>query len=216
MPLELYLNVLSILLDADAADVPTAAEAPSESVPQPDASANHDRPARRRLRSITSATTLFGLTNQAATRTILRATAETLAVRPGYLHQAAELAATAVDLNADPERVTDELARLAQLAAGRPGPAAAAAAALLQRITHRDPWNPPSVLTAARQLASRPDPAAGLIATRLLSVAGPQLSWPGPWRAVIGTLRTHPDPDVAELALDVDLDVDLDMEAWTA
>jgi len=200
MPLGQYLDVLSTLLDADASDSPT------------DALAQRDRPARRRLQSITRATTLIGLTNQAATRPILRAAARVLAARPGYLYQAAQLAATAVDLDADPEQVADDLRQLATLTAGRPGPATTAAAQLTDRIERCDPWNPTSVLAAARVLAGNPDPVAGLIATRLLSAAGPELSWPAPWRAVISTLRTHPEPDVAELALDVDLD----MEAWTA
>jgi len=205
MPLEQYLGVLGNLLDADAADVDIAQVTDGH---VPDVHAQYDRPARRRLQSITIATTRFGLTNQAATHPILRATAEVLAVRTGYLHQAAELAAAAVDLDAVPEQVVDELGQLATLTAGRPGPATTAAVQLVLRIAQYDPWNPFSVLEAAKELARRPDFAAGLIATRLLAAAGPELSWPGPWRAVINTLRTHPDPDVTELALDVDLDAD--------
>lgn len=48
-----------------------------------------------------------------------------------------------------------------------------------------------------------PDQAAGLIAVRLVSGAGPFLGWPEPYRIVVSTLRRHADVVVAAAALDV-------------
>jgi hypothetical protein len=60
------------------------------------------------------------------------------------------------------------------------------------------------VLAAAEALARRTDPAAGQIALRLTASTGAALGWPGPYRQVVSTLRRHPDPTVAEAALELD------------
>jgi hypothetical protein len=60
------------------------------------------------------------------------------------------------------------------------------------------------VHASATTLARRPDPEAGLIALPLVARAGRELGWPTAYRQVVRTLRRHPDPAVAEAALDVD------------
>lgn len=137
-------------------------------------------------------------------RLILRSTAEALAARTGFVSLAAELAATAVDLEGEPEAVTGELLALADRAAGRYDAAARAALRVSHLIVRREPWNPAAVLAAAEALARRTDPAAGQIATRLTAAAGAGLGWPGRYRQIVSTLRRHPDPAVAEAALDLD------------
>ncbi|MEU9020529.1 hypothetical protein [Actinomadura sp. NPDC048394] len=60
--------------------------------------------------------------------------------------------------------------------------------------------DPEAVLPHAERLAARGDLAGGLFAAALAGGHAPRAGWPEPWRALLRTLRTHPDPDVAYTA----------------
>ena len=136
-------------------------------------------------------------------RPLLQATAQTLTDHPGYHRMVADLAAGAVGLDASADEVVRELLELADRAGGRRDSAARVGERLSQKITQSEPWNPTALLAAAEALACLDEPEAGLIAVRLLGTAGAKLGWPGPFRLAVKTLRHHPDPEVAEAALDV-------------
>jgi hypothetical protein len=59
----------------------------------------------------------------------------------------------------------------------------------------------PAVAEVAVVLAAGPAPAAGAIALSLTRAAGTRTRWATPWPAVLHTLTTHPDPEIAESAL---------------
>lgn len=72
---------------------------------------------------------------------------------------------------------------------------------LSSRIYQGEPLDPASFLAAASHLATDARASAGIMAVALTGAAGPKSGWHPAWREVVRTLRRHPDPDVAELAL---------------
>lgn len=218
MPVARYIAVLEGLLDADAQDAERDARDAERDAWDGDETArdaeavdeaggewpDQDRPARRRLTSIARAAATYGRGDSDERRMILRCTAEALTGRAGFVSLAAELAATAVDLDGEPAAVTGDLSALADRAVGRYDTAERAGGCVSALVVREQPWNPAAVLAAAEVLARRTDPAAGLIAVRLTAAAGSRLGWPGPYRRVVGTLRRHPDPAVVEAALNLD------------
>jgi hypothetical protein len=196
MPIARYVAVLDGLLDADAQDVePDLKDADGTT---------RDRPARRRIASIAQTASTYEQGDSDERRLILQSTVEALTDRAGYVSLALELTATAVDLEGEPEALKVELVSLADRAAGRYDSAVRAGDRITHLIARKEPWSPAAVLAAADALARRTDPAAGLIALRLTAAAGTRLDWPRPYRQIISTLRRHPDPAVAEAALDLD------------
>jgi hypothetical protein len=59
----------------------------------------------------------------------------------------------------------------------------------------------PHLLALAERLATTDGPQA-LLAIAIASAAGPETGWPQPWRALVHTLRRHPNHDVRLGALD--------------
>lgn len=195
MPLSRLTAVLEDLLAADAADDAAAADR------RPD----RDRPARRRLLAVVRAGETSTRNDRVGRRPALTTAADALADRVGYVAEAAALTAAAVDLSAGPEELTTQLLGVVSRAAGRYDAAIRAGDQLSSTVQRMRRWNEESVLAAAETLARQPDPAAGLIVVRLLATVGVTLGWPGPFRLVVRTLRQHPDPVVAEAALELDI-----------
>ncbi|HEY3868751.1 MAG TPA: hypothetical protein VGM10_10395 [Actinocrinis sp.] len=201
MPMARYAAVLEDLLDADARDVePDDAGSDPVSRDWPE----RDRPARRRLTSIAQSIMLAEPGDPGQRHEMLVTTAASLTGRAGFACLAAQIAAAAVDLDAEPDEVAGDALALADHTAERCDAAAAAGDHLASRVYRDEPWSPAAVLAAAAALARRTDPEAGLIAVHLVAPAGARLGWPGPYRHIVNSLRRHPAPAVAEAALDLD------------
>lgn len=162
-----------------------------------------DRPARRRLEDLARHLVPTLRASLEGWRPIAVATAELLAAEQGWLLYAARLRAEALDLVASPEELTAELRVLAGLTDGRPVAARAAAEALTSRLHRSETIAPASFHAAATVLAADARTSSGLLAGALATGAGPVSGWDQGWRAVVGTLRAHPDADVAEAALEL-------------
>ncbi|WP_041540299.1 hypothetical protein [Catenulispora acidiphila] len=160
-----------------------------------------DRPARRRLEDLAQNLTPTLRASLGQWRPITAATAEVLAVEPGWLHHAARLQTHALDLSAAPSELTDDVRALADLTQDRPMAARAAAETLASRAAQGDPIDPESFHAAATALAADSRVSAGILALALAGTAGPGSGWKQEWRTVVGTLRRHSDADVAEEAL---------------
>ena len=230
MPIERYVAVLGELLDADAREQAAQDAAQDEEAKHEEAhdgegqheeargdgasgrgadapgagTDERDRPARRRLSSIAGAAASYGRGDPAARRRVYLVTADTLSGKAGFACLAAELAAAAVDLEAAPDALAAQLLALAARVSGRRDAVARAGERLAGQVVQDEPWSPGAVLAATGALARWPDAEAGLIALRLAAEAGGELDWPASYRRVVRTLRRHPDPAVAEAALDVD------------
>ncbi|MFI0942907.1 hypothetical protein [Streptomyces sp. NPDC021020] len=170
-----------------------------------DAEAERDRPARRRLAHLVT-----GLASAAAPRpaTVQRAAArraaELLCATPGFLPQGAQLAVTALDLDATAPQLLGALDDLAALHADRPLLADRTASTLHSRLTaaHR-PGDPLVLLAAAERLTLAGTQAAGLLALAVTRALGTRTSWQQEWRARLRALRRHACPDVRDAALEV-------------
>jgi hypothetical protein len=193
MPIARYQEVLDELRSADARDGHDDGTSTQE----------QDRPARRRLVSIALAANAIGQHDPVQRRPVLQATVHTLTGSLGYQRLILDLAAGAVELDVSADELKGQLLELVDRANGRRDAAARAGERLSQKITKNEPWNPTALLAAVEALARRDEPEAGLIAVRLVGTAGTKLGWPGPFRLAVKTLRHHPDPEVAEAALDV-------------
>jgi hypothetical protein len=190
----------------DAADSAAVANAAAEEATATEPG-ERDRPARRRLTSIVQAAVAHRHGEAVLRRRVLLATADTLAARPGFARPAAQLAAGAVELEAEPDAAATQLLALADRTAGRRDAAAVAGEQLAGRLSGDEPWELGAVQAAAAALAARPDAEAGLIAVPLAAAAGRELDWPARCRQIVRMLRNHPDPAVAEAALEVDTGV---------
>jgi hypothetical protein len=194
MPITRFTAVLEELSAADEA----AAAADTGDGP------GRDRPARRRLLAVVRAAETSTRNDPAGRLRILSTAADTLAGHVGYVAETADLTAAAVDLSGAAAEVTDRLLNVAARAAGRYDAAVRAGDRLVGTLQRDRRWTEEAVLAAAEALARQPGPAGGLIALRLLAAAGGGLGWPRPFRRVVRTLRAHPDPLVAEAALELD------------
>ena len=193
-PTDRYLRIVRQLIESASGeqDPDTTAETPFR-----------DRPARRRLEDLAANLTPILRANLDDWRSIVTATADVLAAERGWLHHAARLYTQALDLVAGPGPLGAALDALADLTAGQPMAARAATDALASRTAGGDPINRVSFHAAASALASDPRASAGTLAAALAATAGPGTGWDAGWRAVVRTLRAHPDADVAESALQI-------------
>lgn len=194
-PADRYLDLVRRMMDGAAAE--------SDAVDPASTTMFRDRPGRRRLEQL--AANLTGELRAAleAWRPVVAATVKLLAADPAWLHEAARMQAKALDLIAAPDVLTAEVRALADLTDGRPLAAQAAAETLISRTAGKRaaPIAPASLHAAASTLAADPRTSAGILAVALSAAAGPGSGWDVSWRTVVGTLRAHPDAEVAASAL---------------
>ena len=168
MPIARYVAVLDGLLYADAQDTEPVAKGsdgtardadPVDRSPRdwPD----QDRPARHKLTSIARTAAAYGQGDPGERRLIRRSSAEAFTGRVGFASLAAELAATAVELEGGPEAVTRELLALVERAAGRYDTAARAGDRISYLIARKEPWNPTAYSRPPRRLRGEPIPLLG-------------------------------------------------------
>ncbi|MFD9905517.1 hypothetical protein [Streptomyces sp. NPDC059063] len=160
-----------------------------------------DLPARRRVEYVVDR--LAGLRGATARAVSLRA-GELLAAHDAFTPQAACLLVAALDVTGPPDRLVADLERLAALHDGRPALVAGTAAAVAGRVSGRDvPLDAESLLPVARALAGRSGHAEAVFAVAVTRAVGVRVSWPTPWREVLGVLRRHGVPDARDAALAV-------------
>ncbi|MDQ0370930.1 hypothetical protein J2S42_007599 [Catenuloplanes indicus] len=153
-----------------------------------------DRPARRRIEVLVRGIYLRARTlPSSADRSALTGPARWLAGQPGFTGLAAGLL---VDLGR-----LDNLDEIVELCASRPVLAAWLADRAATRLQSLREWSDPGAIA---RLTARGDTAGGLFAVALVS-HGAGVGWTEPWRGLLAALRTHPDPDVRETALDIDM-----------
>ncbi|MFH8590653.1 hypothetical protein [Streptomyces rimosus] len=169
----------------------------------PDAEARRDRPARQRLGYLTGRLDEYRL-REPALRTSALAVGQLLAECPDFVPYAVRVLSCALDLNADAEQLTAQLARLARLHADRPALARRTADTLRHRLNGAHAPDRTTVAeAAARALAEDGGHAAGLFAVALTAFGGTRAEWSQPWRARLRDLRRHPVPDVRDAALEL-------------
>ncbi|WP_052397971.1 hypothetical protein [Streptomyces sp. NRRL F-5123] len=170
-----------------------------------DAEAERDLPARRRLAHlVTRLASAAAPRPAAAHRAAAGRAAELLCAAPGFLPQGAQLAATALDLDATAPQLLGGLDDLAGLHADRPLLADRTASTLRSRLTAaHHPGDPLVLLAAAERLTLAGTHAAGLLALAVTQALGSRTSWPQEWRARLRALRRHACPDVRDAALAV-------------
>lgn len=172
---------------------------------EPDAEADRDRPALRRLRHLVTES----LGDQPAVREpVLRQ----LADEPLLVGARVGLLLRAVDLRAEPADLAGQRAILRDLVAalrGRPGLARATADRLSTRYCYGDPLpNPATVLETVRGLAADGGAEAGLLAAGLTTGIGGLHGWPAPWRDLLRELRRHPEAEVRDAAFEAATEAD--------
>jgi hypothetical protein len=168
----------------------------------PDAEAERDHPARRRLAALLRLSRSWANRQAADAEPILRPVLAVLAAAPELRTEAAVTTAATIVL--DDAGTADRLTALAELCADRVAPALAASNELRDRLGQsRTSFDRDVLLRAVRTLALGPSAPAGMIAYGITRVLGPASGWPAQWREVIRTLRAHPNPDVREFALDL-------------
>ncbi|MYW03789.1 hypothetical protein, partial [Streptomyces sp. SID3343] len=168
----------------------------------PDAEADRDHPARRRLAALLRASRAWAHRQPATAEPILRPVLAVLAHAPELRTEAAVTTAATIPL--DDADTADRLTALAELCADRVVPALAASDELHDRLGQpHTSFDRDVLLRAVRTLALGPSAPAGVIAYGITRSVGPASGWPDRWRTVIRTLRAHPDPDVREFALNL-------------
>ncbi|MFI1577241.1 hypothetical protein [Embleya sp. NPDC020630] len=185
-----YLAVIEALIALDRApDVPNA-------------EADRDRPARRRLEVLLGWARAWAEREPVHSEPVLRPVRVVLAAEPELRFAAARLTASGIPLTGD--AVEADLSALVALCADRPLAALGAADVLRDRLTRAGaPIDSATLRPVARALAANPAPAAGLFGCTLVRTVGAAAGWPIAWRALLRVLRAHPDPDVRETALAV-------------
>ncbi|MET9896750.1 hypothetical protein ABZZ47_42595 [Streptomyces sp. NPDC006465] len=161
-----------------------------------DAEERRDRPARQRLAHLVACLGRSAAMDPDAVRPAALAAVELLAGYDAFVPQAAALAVTHLDLDADPRR----LERLAALTTGRPALAVRTAEDLEARLRSRA-GDPDALLEAVRRLAAHGGHAEGLLAVAVTAAIGTRTGWATPWRDRLRALRRHPVPDVRDAAL---------------
>ncbi|HEX5114194.1 MAG TPA: hypothetical protein VFW65_03245 [Pseudonocardiaceae bacterium] len=154
--------------------------------------ADRDEPGRQRITYAVEQ--LAGMVRSAgeSLRRVAETVAMDLAAEPTYRTEALTLAMAALPQRAD---LLPPLRRIADLA-DRPILAWEAANGLESWLAARDRTRP-DLLATARALTD----AGALLAVAITAQAGDTTGWPAPWRALLTTLRAHPDPDVRDRAL---------------
>ncbi|SCK36607.1 hypothetical protein [Streptomyces sp. WMMB 322] len=173
----------------------------------PDARADRDRPARRRVQHI--ARTLGECARQrAAARRPAGRTGVLLAGHEEFVPVAAKLLCSAVTLESDPETVGRQLRGIAGLHGHRPGLAWRTAEELRRslRPLQRPAETRERLLPVARELAEDGGTAAGLLAVTLAAAVNPASGWSESWRELLRTMRRHDVPDVRAAALELETD----------
>ncbi|MGP3966180.1 hypothetical protein [Streptomyces sp. 6N223] len=168
----------------------------------PDAQADADRPARRRVHVLARRLARAAHGNPEQLRTLAAEAGEVLARHADFVPDAAEALLNAVDLDADPRTLGPALARLAWLHQDRPALAARTARALHGTLAAPPrPGNPATLLAVARELGAQGGAATGQFAVQLARAGGARAGWTPPWRDLVRWLRRHPVPDVRDAAL---------------
>lgn len=172
---------------------------------QPDAEPDRDLPARRRLASLVWRLTTRTRALHPLLRPTLHAFADVLAADDDFVPQAAVLRTEALDLEAAAAELTAALLDLAALHDGRPVLAHSTAGTLGRRLgADARPGAQDARAETARALAAAGGHAQGLFAVALTEGTGERAGWPEPWRALLRTLRAHPQREVRDAALAVE------------
>ncbi len=201
-PRAVLLAVLDQLAAADArGDAPDTAQ---------NAAPDDDRPARPRVALLAHQLSLAATQRPTEARPLAAEAGELLARHPDFLPDAVRLLLAAVDLDAAPDALGEELVRLAWLHHDRPALAARTAGELHHRLTSRAlpgqippafGGDPHALLVVAGRLGAEGGAAAGQFAVELTRVGGTGSDWAPPWRELLRWLRRHPVPDVRDAAL---------------
>ncbi|HSA52504.1 MAG TPA: hypothetical protein VLH10_20655 [Yinghuangia sp.] len=188
--------------EAYAETVDTLASTASEG---PDARADRDRPAAQRLAYLVRMARSWARNSPHVAGAAVRTLARRLTDRHGLTHEGVLLLAEAVPLGHAPsDAVTADLRDLAQRCGDRPVLAFRASERLAARAD--DPahgMTPHQLLPTATELTAEGTAATGFFALALIRAVGPESGWPAEWRALVSTLRAHPDPDVRDAACGV-------------
>lgn len=170
----------------------------------PDARADRDRPARRRVGHL-----VLTLGDAARQRHLARRpagrTGVLLAGYEEFVPLAARLLCSAVTLESDAETLSRQLRGIAGLHADRPGLAWRTAGELRRSLgpVHRPAETRERVLPVAQELAADGGTATGLLAVTLAAAVNPPGGWPEPWRELLRSIRRHDVPDVRTAALEL-------------
>ncbi|MET8627602.1 hypothetical protein ABZW30_28285 [Kitasatospora sp. NPDC004669] len=189
-----------VAIETEAADSTEHGDGPGL-----DAAADRDRPARQRI-DLLVARLSAGMADRpsAAARAAADASAELLSEAADFTPHAIRLRTATLDLDALHDDLLVGLDQLASLHRDRPVLAARTAEALRSRLnTPRRPGDPAALLSVVHRLAAHGGCAHGLFAVGLTHALGPRTGWPPQWRALLRTLRQHPQADVREAALAV-------------
>ncbi|WP_328296737.1 hypothetical protein OG389_02245 [Streptomyces sp. NBC_00435] len=166
---------------------------------EPDAEAERDRPALRRLREL-----LVHARELGDLPAVRGAVLRQLAGEPLLIEARVNLLLRALDLRAEPSDPAAPRSALRDLVAahdGRPGLAHATAAQLKSRYGYGDPLpDPGSALETVRALASDGGAVSGLFAAALTDGIGRLHGWPPQWRELLRELRRHPEVEVRDAA----------------
>lgn len=170
----------------------------------PDARAERDRPARRRVEHIAEALGQAARARREARRPAGR-TGVLLAGYEEFVPLAARLLCCAVTLESDADTLGRQLRGIAGLHTQRPGLAWRTAGELRRSLgpVHRPAETRERLLPVARDLAEDGTSAAGLLAVTLAAAVNTPGGWPEPWRELLRSLRRHDAPDVRASALEV-------------
>ncbi|GAA1597768.1 hypothetical protein GCM10009789_59640 [Kribbella sancticallisti] len=165
----------------------------------PNATADRDHPARQRLTAVVTRLCAAFSGKGSEARLSLRPVADELSA-PEFLLLRLRLLTYALQWR----QPLEELTALADLLDNRPLAVSFAVEQLSTRLSASEAhWSPENLLGPATQLASSGRPADALIALSLTEAASRRANWSSDWRTLLATVRTHPDADVRQAALDV-------------
>lgn len=164
----------------------------------PDAEADRDRPAWRRLTLLVDRVEAAVRQQPLDRRAGLRVLADELADAPSFLPHRLRLLVTATSW-ASP---ADDLRQLASLVADRPV-AATFLCELVKNALAGNTWYPTVLAEPVDELTRSGDLGSGLLACTLASAVGSYAGWPAEWRTRLATLRRHANLDVQQLAIRV-------------
>ncbi|GHG54097.1 hypothetical protein [Streptomyces griseocarneus] len=167
----------------------------------PDAEADRDRPARRRVRCVVADLVASGRWSHRAVLPVAHDVVELLGSSSGFVADAVELATRVLALDAAPDGLAAELTRLARRHEGRPVLAVRTAGALDARLRTERSGADDAFAHAARVLSEEGGHTAGLFAVSLTVAGGRRTDWAEHWRERLRALRRHPHPDVRDAAL---------------
>ncbi|MFB7129925.1 hypothetical protein [Kitasatospora sp. NPDC056273] len=170
-----------------------------------DAAADRDRPARQRIDHLVSRLAA-GVADRPSAEGLkaVGEAAELLSTEPDFIPKAVQLLTATLEFDTTQDHLLAELDRLAALHSDRPVLAARTAEALRSRLNMpRRPGDPAVLHTVTERLAVHGGHTQGLFAVGLAHALGPRTGWRSQWRALLRTLRRHPQPDVREAALAV-------------